>query len=93
MTCEDIYLGFLNLTETQAGHLCNETTYFTFENRKESALALINVYLYGSYMNATYYKQFIEAVLPKAEKNGIVTLAEEELDAIAFAVALTEENF
>ena len=92
MTCEDIYLDFLNMTATQAGHLCKETTYFTFEDRNESALALVNVYLYGNYMNATYYKQFIEAVLPKTAKNGIVTLAEEELDAIAFAVALAEEN-
>ena len=92
MTCQEIYLGFLNLTTTQAGHLCNETTYFTFEDRKESALALVNVYLYGSFMNSTYYQQFMQAVLPKSEKNGIVTLAGEELDAIAFAVALAEEK-
>ena len=92
MTCEEIYLGFMNLTTTQAGHLCHKTTYFTFEDRQESALALVNVYLYGRYMNATYYEQFVDAVLPKEARNGIVTLAEEELDAIAFAMALAEEK-
>ena len=67
MNCLEIYQVTLGLERAPAQRLCQETKYFGFDdNRFESALALISVYLYGENFEQSkdYFREFSEAIWP-----------------------------
>ena len=93
LTCLEIFQLKLGLLGRQADDLCQRTSYFRFDDdRFESALAVVNVYLYGDKFNPKYSREFSQTIWPDDEKiklseNQITDFEEITLASLAAAAA------